>query len=194
MHDSVLAFVRRVVDPDEVRGKTILEVGSAFINGSVKPQLVAMGPVRYVGVDLAPGPNVDVVCAAENLPDDAAADLVVSCEMLEHAQDWKGAFARMCALARETLVLTCRGPGFPYHNPPDHWRFTPEDLARAARLCGLIVVASDPDPQVPGAFLKAIRPADALLLGGCGPIDFDVARAPDARPVRNPNRWTRGQR
>lgn len=168
MHDSVLHFCSRVIDPDEVRGKTILEVGSAYVNGSVKPQLVAMGPIRYVGVDLAPGPNVDVVSRVEHLPDDAQADLVVSCEMLEHAEDWTGAFARMAALTRETLVLTARGPGFPYHNPPDHWRFCPSDLWRAAVLCGLWPVACEPDPQVPGVFLKAVRRDVAPLIRDSG--------------------------
>lgn len=179
MHDSVLAFCRKVIHPDEVTGKTVLEVGSAYVNGSVKPQIVAMGPARYVGVDLAPGPNVDVVSAAEHLPDEAQADLVVSCEMLEHAEHWKDAFRRMCALARETLVLTCRGPGFPFHNPPDHWRFTPPDLAMAARACGMKVVACEPDPQVPGVFLKAVRPAGVQAT--CFEIDWEVARAPEPR-------------
>lgn len=176
MHESVLAFCAKVIHPDEVRGKSILEVGSAYVNGSVKPQLVAMGPSRYVGVDLAPGPNVDVVSRVEHLPDEAQADLVVSAEMLEHAEDWAGAFARMAALARETLVLTCRGPGFPYHNQPDHWRFVPSDLWRAAVLCGLWPVACEWDPQVPGVFLKAIRrdappcPVDRGILGGLSKI------------------------
>jgi hypothetical protein len=186
MHDSVLQFVAAALVPADVAGKTVLEVGSAYVNGSVKPQIIAMGPSRYVGVDLAPGPNVDVVCAAENLPDEAEADLVVSCEMLEHAADWRAAFRRMCALARETLILTCRGPGFPFHNPPDHWRFTPADLETAARRCGMAVVRCGADPQVSGVFLKAVRPVVAMMTQA--EIDFDVARAPDGKPRQQPKR------
>jgi hypothetical protein len=157
MHESVLAFCSRVITPADVQGKSVLEVGSANVNGSVRPQIEAMGPARYVGIDLAPGPGVDVVCPVEHLPADVDADLVVSCEMLEHAQDWKAAFARMASAARETLILTCRGPGFPYHNPPDYWRFVPSDLSLAALLCGLWPVYCSWDPQVPGVFLKAVR-------------------------------------
>ena len=182
MHDSVLAFCRKVIHPDEVARKTVLEVGSCFVNGSVKPQIVAMGPARYVGVDLAPGPNVDVVCAAENLPDEFQADLVVSCEMLEHAENWKDAFRRMCALAWETLVLTCRGPGFPKHNVPDWWRFVPADLAEATRRCGMVPVVCCLDPQVPGVFLKAIRPAGVQATQA--EIDWEVQRAPAGRGRR----------
>lgn len=179
MHESVLAFCRKVIHPDEVAQKTVLEVGSAMINGSVRPQLEAMGPASYVGVDLAPGPGVDFVCPAERLGLEHAADLVVSCEMLEHAENWKGAFRRMCVLARETLVLTCRGPGFRYHNPPDHWRFTPADLLRATLACGLRPVYVGEDPQVPGVFLKAIRDGVSTVTG---PIDWEAAPAPAPVP------------
>jgi hypothetical protein len=175
-----LQFCHDVILPEEVQGKTILECGSAFINGSVKPQLIAMGPSRYVGVDLNAGPNVDVVCAVEHLPDEAEADLVVSCELLEHAENWQAAFRRMCALAREALVLTCRGPGFPKHNVPDWWRFTPADLAEASRRCGMIPIICCPDPQVSGVFLKAVRPTGAQKTQA--EIDFQVARSPGLDP------------
>jgi hypothetical protein len=168
-----------VILPSDVAGKSVLECGSAVINGSIKPQILALGPSRYVGVDLNAGPNVDVVCAVENLPADVDADLVVSCELLEHAQDWKAAFRRMAAAARETLVLTCRGPGFPRHNVPDHWRFTPSDLWRASLLCGLWPVYCGWDPQVPGVFLKAERRDIPPWLPRTGDLP-DVLTAPGA--------------
>jgi SAM-dependent methyltransferase len=158
MHNSVLAFVAKHVDA-EFTGRSVLEVGSANVNGSVRPQIEALKPARYVGIDLAAGPGVDAVCAAEHAPDALAADLVISCEMLEHAQDWRAAFRRMCQLVVPggALVLTCRGLGFPFHNPPDHWRFEPSDLWRASILCGLWPVVCEADPQVPGVFLVARR-------------------------------------
>jgi hypothetical protein len=180
MHDSVLQFCSRVILPGEVAGKSVLEVGSAYVNGSVRPQIEALLPARYVGIDLAPGPGVDVVCPVEHLPADVDADLVVSCEMLEHAENWKAAFRRMASAARETLVLTCRGPGFPKHNVPDWWRFTPADLAEASRRCGMIPIICCPDPQVPGVFLKAVRPPGAQKTQA--EIDFQVARSPGLDP------------
>jgi hypothetical protein len=184
MHESVLEFCSRVIRPEDVQGKSILEVGSAYVNGSVRPQIVAMGPSRYVGVDLAPGPGVDVACPVEHLPDECQADLVVSCEMLEHAQHWRRSFQRMCDLARERLVLTCRGPGFPYHNPPDHWRFTPSDLWRASLCAGMLPIVCQPDPQVPGVFLVAVRGVPELVWDAAGRrrpdvfADFEVQRSP----------------
>lgn len=157
MHESVLQFVRNNLYPNEVKGKTVLEVGSAMINGTVRPLIEALGPSSYVGLDLKEGPGVDRVGAVEslNVATDAA-DLVVSCEMLEHAENWCEALESMCLLARETLILTARGPGFPHHNPPDHWRFRPHDLIRVIEACSLRVVTCVQDPQVPGVFVKAV--------------------------------------
>jgi len=158
--------VAEVVSRDDVAGKSVLEVGSANVNGSVRPQIEAMGPASYLGIDLAPGPGVDEV-APRGVEDwrptlgksPSAFDLVVSCEMLEHAERWQAAFAAMARLVAEggKLVLTCRGPGFPRHNPPDHWRFTTSDLWHAAIMCDLWPTIVRADPQVPGAFLVAER-------------------------------------
>lgn len=162
MHESVLAFAAKVIQPEDVAGKTVLEVGSANVNGSVRPQIEAMGPASYLGIDLAPGPGVDE--AWEGGVEQFAAlkpgpvfDLVVSCEMLEHAERWESAFRAMADLVAPggKLVLTCRGPGFPFHNPPDHWRFSPSDLWRASVLVGLWPTIAEWDPQVPGVFLVA---------------------------------------
>lgn len=166
MHDSVLKFCSDVIRPEDVAGKSVLEVGSANVNGSVRPQIEAMNPALYVGVDLAPGPGVDEADAGgiEHWrptlgKHPAQFDLVVSLEMLEHAERWVSAFRAMAQLVAPggALVLTCRGLGFPYHNPPDHWRFEPSDLWRAAVLSGLWPTVCQADPQVPGAFIRAER-------------------------------------
>jgi len=188
MHDSVLKFVADVVRPEDVAGKSILECGAAVINGSVKPQLIAMGPASYTGVDLNPGQNVDIVSAVEDLPVDRQYDLVISCELLEHAERWVSAFRRMAQLVAPggKLVLTCRGLGFPFHNPPDHWRFEPSDLWRASVLAGLWPIVARQDPQVPGVFLVAER----LFGEHSGPLQphaTNILGWPTVRRAPDPN-------
>jgi SAM-dependent methyltransferase len=164
MHDSVLVWVGEQIGwlGPHRRGARVLEVGSADINGSVRPGIErALSPRSYLGLDIAPGPGVDIVCpgGVESFPGEDQFDLVVSCEMLEHAERWEAAFRAMVRLLRPggVLLLTARGPGFPRHNPPDFWRFTPSDLGRAAVACGLVAVRAQQDPQVPGAFLYAVK-------------------------------------
>lgn len=161
MHESVIRFVMANLSENEVKGKTVLEVGSANVNGSVRPFVESLGPESYCGIDLAPGPGVDRVVSVNALGGKYAIErysVVLSCEMLEHAEHWQGALESMCTLTGETFLLTCRGPGFQRHNPPDHWRFRPDDLFRAVEYFGLRVVRCGNDPQVAGVFLKAVRP------------------------------------
>lgn len=160
-HESVLDFVRQNISPADVAGREVLEVGSFDVNGSPRGIVEPMGPARYIGVDLAPGPGVDEVCDASTLELLFGAnsfDVVLSTEMLEHALDWRGAVWAMKSVLRPggLLLLTTRSPGFGYHNPPDYWRFTVDD-ARAIfdDLAELVVLD---DPQVPGVLVRARKP------------------------------------
>lgn len=167
MHESVMSWVQ-----DEClhlpRGGKVLEVGSRNVNGSIRPiveRLVA--PISYMGVDLEGGDGVDLVLPGgiESLPECRPGyDLVVSCEMLEHAERWEAAFRAMARILAPggTLLLTCRGPGFARHNcksayEGDYWRFTVDELEAAAICCGLRVRGCVDDWQVPGVFLRAER-------------------------------------
>src|SRR5947208_731921 len=65
----------------------ILDIGSYDVNGSYKP-LFAQPGWQYVGVDLSPGPNVDVVLSSPyQLPmATGEADLVISGQAFEHVE------------------------------------------------------------------------------------------------------------
>jgi len=159
---EVMAFVRSALPGDLVRGRDVLEVGSRDVNGSPRHYLKSLSPASYIGVDAVDGDGVDLVLQAEGLEAHFGADrfgVVVSTEMLEHAEDWRTALLGMMAVAAPggVLVLTTRSPGFDRHEwPGDYWRFTTADLAAA--LDGWIGVVSVPDPYYPGAFASARKP------------------------------------
>ena len=48
--------------PDSFKGKRVLEVGSLDINGSVRGYFQ---DCEYIGLDVGPGPGVDVVCGGQ---------------------------------------------------------------------------------------------------------------------------------
>ena len=96
---------------------------------------------------------------------EGTADVVVTTEMLEHAGAWRAAVTGIVRVLAPggVLLLTTRGPGFPYHpHPEDHWRFTVAQMAAIAAACGLDIIRCepDPDPNSPGVFLLAAKPAD----------------------------------
>jgi len=168
VHPSAYAFATRALTPEQVKGKRVVEVGAYDYNGSVRPHLESLDPESYTGTDMQPGPRVDLVCPAEKLPaalGEGAADVVISTEMLEHAEDWRGAVGGMARVLAPggVLLLTARGPGFPYHpHPGDYQRFTVDHMDGIAEACGLEVLRleADPDPASPGVFLLARKPED----------------------------------
>jgi hypothetical protein len=117
------------------------------------------GPRSYVGVDIRPGPGVDIVCPAENLNrqfGDQAFDIVFATEVVEHIRDWRTAIENMMNLVRigGVLLLTTRSPGYPYHGSPhDYWRYDASSFR--AIFQGWSVVALEDDPHRPGIFVSA---------------------------------------
>lgn len=115
-HSAQIEFVASVAAkfPSMFYGARVLEVGSLNINGTVRDFFHAC---EYVGVDVVPGPCVDVVSLAHDLPAmplfAEPFDVVISCEALEHDRFWPRTLAAMFAILRPggLMVFTCAGPG-----------------------------------------------------------------------------------
>jgi SAM-dependent methyltransferase len=168
LHPSAYKFATCTLAEADVRDKRVVEAGAYNYNGSARDALSVHGPASYAGTDAQPGPGVDLVCPAEKLAvmfGEGAADVLISTEMLEHAEDWRGAVTGMVSVLAPggLLLLTTRGPGFPYHpHPGDFHRFTVDQMDGIAAACGLEVLTlePDPDPASPGVFLLARKPED----------------------------------
>ena len=146
--------VRSFVESLKLSGKA-LDVGSMNINGCVRDLFN-----DYVGVDMRPGPNVDVVANADVLPFGNEVFNVVLClEMLEHdATFWK-TLPELVRVLRVggSLVLTVRGIGFKKHEYPyDYWRFTKEGLES---VCSpyVTIIKSIEDATDQGVFLHGVK-------------------------------------
>jgi hypothetical protein len=156
-----MAFATSALTADDVRGKIVIEAGALNVNGSVRPHVESLGPASYTGTDMRPGPGVDLVCDAADLP--GRAHVVISTEMLEHARDWQAAVRGLVDAVADggLLVLTTRSPGFPYHpHPEDFHRFPVEAMGEILAAAGLDIerLEPDPDPASPGVFARARKP------------------------------------
>jgi len=162
-NSECISFVERAVGPDDVKGRALIEIGSYDVNGSVRPYLESLAPASYVGVDINPGPGVDLVCDAEHLLDrfgPESFDVVISTELLEHVRDWRAVITGMKRLARPggLIVITTRSLGFPIHGyPDDYWRYEPTDMRVIFGDCAIELL--DVDRSEPGVFVAARRPA-----------------------------------
>lgn len=163
-HTSVLAWAASVFTSDLVAGRSVIEVGSYDVNGTVRPIIEEHAPASYIGVDISEGPGVDVVANVAELPDlfPDGFDMVVSTEMLEHVEDWRAAMLALVALVRVGghLVLSTRSPGFPYHPYPiDCWRYPVPLMAEILTALGMRVVECVEDPEQAGVFAVAVKDA-----------------------------------
>src|ERR1700730_15419328 len=62
MNKACLEFGIRSFTADDVRGRTVLEVGSRDVNGSLRGHVEGLAPASYLGVDMVSGLGVDEIC------------------------------------------------------------------------------------------------------------------------------------
>lgn len=107
----------------------VIELGSRDINGTPRP--LVNGTV-YVGVDSREGAGVDVVADAATFAPEAPADVVLCCEVLEHAEQPQAIVANAvrCAKPGGHVLITCATTGRRAHSgwdglglrPGEHYR------------------------------------------------------------------------
>jgi SAM-dependent methyltransferase len=164
-HEGCINFVVANIRSDEVKGKTVLEVGARAVQGPtlmIRPWIERLGPAAYLGVDIEPGLGVDELCSAESICERFgrdAFDVVVATELLEHVRDWRSVVTNVKNVVRPggVLLITTRSYGFRFHGyPSDYWRFEVDDMR---------VIFSDfpssiieRDPVAPGVFFKGVKP------------------------------------
>lgn len=101
--------------PDHFKNKKILEIGSLDVNGSVRG---FFEECSYTGIDIGPGPKVDMVCNGEDFPEKAKQfDVVLSTEVFEHTEDWDLIFLNMLRLAKRDgiVIFSCASWGRVQH-------------------------------------------------------------------------------
>lgn len=83
-----------------------LDLGGADINGTARGLLPN---AKWFGLDMVPGPGVDIVADARTWTPDREYDLVMCTELLEHVQDWEQCLvtARRALRSGGHLIVTC---------------------------------------------------------------------------------------
>jgi SAM-dependent methyltransferase len=191
--------------------RSILDVGARDVNGSLRD--CAPDGAYYVGVDLEPGPSVDVVndSAAASLPfADASFDAIVSTSCFEHDQMFWVTFLSMLKTLRPGGYIYISAPSNgPYHSYPyDNWRFYPDSglalqaWAAKSGFPGTRLIESLTLPRQRGGFNdfvmifggpEAAIPEPERLLATAFPTAFNVRRA-DRTEVDNFQKQTEDAR
>lgn len=115
---------------------SVIDVGSLDINGNNR--FVFRWLRKYIGIDIHPGKNVDMVGSAHEVLVNLSklqekpwnqsqknvypVDVVISTEMLEHDKHWELSLAAMYDILRPNglLLITAGGDCRPEHGTTDH--------------------------------------------------------------------------
>ena len=119
----------------------VIEIGALDVNGGLRERL--SDQLRWVGVDLTPGPGVDVVLSDPySLPfTDAQFDVAIATSVFEHDEMFWLSFLEMVRVVRKGgfLYLCSPSNGHIHRYPVDCYRFYPDAgaaLANWARRSG----------------------------------------------------------
>jgi len=140
--------VRWFIDGDP---GTVVDLGAMDVNGSYRC-LFPTG-TRYIGVDLEPGPGVDVVLEnVYQLPfEDSSIDLVITGQMLEHCGQFWRVFSEIARVLKPGglafVIAPSSGPVHRY--PVDCYRFYPDSYQALAEWSQLRLVQSWTDERGP---------------------------------------------
>lgn len=102
----------------------VLELGSLDWNGSARQTIKS---ATYIGVDVAPGPGVDIVAAAALTRFASNTfDLIICTSMLEHDPGWRISLQHnLPSLKPGGLLFLSWGAEGNQHHEPDPWAFVP---------------------------------------------------------------------
>jgi glycosyltransferase involved in cell wall biosynthesis/SAM-dependent methyltransferase len=116
-HQQQREFCARVREkyPDSFEGKLVLDIGALDVNGTNKSLFDAC---LYIGVDVASGPNVDIVSVGHELalPDETF-DTIISTECFEHDRYYALTLKNIFRLLKPggLFLFTCATTGRPEH-------------------------------------------------------------------------------
>jgi SAM-dependent methyltransferase len=109
--------------PEFFKGKQVLDVGSLDINGSNRDLFT---DCDYLGIDVGPGRNVDLVCPVHLFPGEEQFDTIISTECFEHDEFWEHSLRRIMSLLVPggLFLFTCATTGRKEHGT---LRTSPQD-------------------------------------------------------------------
>jgi SAM-dependent methyltransferase len=150
LHQSAFEHMRRETERLIRRDPsyTVIDFGSQAVNDQALTHRSLFDGCRYIGVDIFPGPNVDVVMRKPYripLPS-ASADLVISGQVFEHIPfPWVSILELARVLkpgGHMVLIAPSRGHK---HSKLDCWRYYPDGYRALASFARLRVVKTSAD-------------------------------------------------
>ena len=145
-YDRMAEFCRDYLIARRHEALTIVDLGSRDYNGSYRP-IFARKPWRYLGVDLAPGDNVDRVLRDPYRWREfksESVDVIVSGQTFEHTEFFWETILEIARVLKPAGLCCLIAPatGNEHRFPLDCWRILSDGFRALARYAGLEVLNS----------------------------------------------------
>jgi predicted SAM-dependent methyltransferase len=127
MHQTASQHCKAFYDTycSDLSGESIVvDFGAYSLNGNVR--YIFEPTMKYIGIDMEMGPNVDIACSNRKTPfDTKSVDRVISTSCFEHDACFWMTFLEMCRIVKPGGYIYINAPSAgPYHaHPGDCWRF-----------------------------------------------------------------------
>jgi SAM-dependent methyltransferase len=132
---------------------TVVDIGSLDCNGTYKDLLPPHW--KYIGVDLRPGPNVDICMENDfEIPlESGSVDLVISGQCLEHCRNPFRLVAEAVRILKPNGLILLVAPFifFEHKEPRDCFRFLPDGMEAIFEECGIDMIRAYLNPPTGNA-------------------------------------------
>ncbi len=148
MHENSMNLMREFIEKYDVRKGTIIDIGSLDICGNYRG---LFPEAKYIGVDIIPGGNVDVIMESDEWYAIKNADVVISGQTLEHVADIPKLLSSIFDVLRPGGLLCIIAPSAgPAHDYPI-WvgHFSVEEMSKIVIKAGFEIldcIISDVEP------------------------------------------------
>ena len=153
MHRNSLKIMGRLLDRYAPRSGLCIDVGSQDVNGSYRGITQGRG-LQYLGIDIAPAKNVDLVLPETADPGSLARwrsaaearspELIISGQCLEHTRypwEWMSHVVALGSAPARTTFIVIAPAAWPLHRyPVDCWRILPDGMQALMEWAGLEVL------------------------------------------------------
>lgn len=130
MHTGSMVLMESALRRVDCVGMRCLDVGSLDLNGSYRAMVEGRG-WQYLGLDIVPGRNVDIVAPEYDYPfEDREFDVVISGSTMEHVKAiwrWVPELVRVLRPGGLLALITHTAWG-EHRHPVDCWRVLPDGM------------------------------------------------------------------
>jgi hypothetical protein len=122
-YENCVKFFNKYIAQLVSNNLSVVDFGSYDVNGCLKP---IFKDCKYTGIDMSPGPNVDIVCSGDAIPsENNSVNVVVSSSNFEHDDCFWMTFLEMARIVKPGGYIYINAPsaGFYHGYPGDCWRF-----------------------------------------------------------------------